>query len=350
MNKNKILVVKRNELIEGRYKLSALAQKVLASLISKVDPKCEKLPEFVLSPLEFTDLTGISKTGFYNEIDSITSELGRILLTLEDDESITKINLFLKSRYVKTKKETIFIFHPDVEPYIRDFVGNFTQYQYEQIKSLMSRYSIRLYELFRRYHPIRCSREISYWQIEVDELKEKIGAYEIKNAEKPDKITLKYASRYNNFRCKVLAPSQIELREKTDICFDFKPVRRGRKIYAIKFIIRHNQKFKPPFEQRVELIAKDVPELDSSLAAMIRSKIPGITDTVIQTLALYSKSVLMDSLLAYVGVSEETTIEKPVDYFLGIVSKIEKEQAASKPKTTEQKLTDRSWSDGLLDE
>lgn len=238
-------VVKRNELIEAHYKLSPASQKIIAALISKVNPKIkleegEKLPAFTLTTQELADLVGgVSKQYLYKELVKITLECQSVafrLIDIDDDgdgmPSYTNISLFHTSKYNKKKQQVEFIFHENIQPYIINLYGNFTQYQITQIQSLTSSHSIRIYELLRR----------QFGTINNNKLEKKYIEYDLTEFKKMLGIENKYKGRFTNFRTKVLDVAKNELGDLTDIKFEYNPIRSGKKVGKIGFEVFHNMK------------------------------------------------------------------------------------------------------------
>ena len=113
----------------------------------------------------------------------------------------------------------------DLAPYLFDLKQQFTQYQIYNVLGMKSAFSVRIYELMKSYsfrHTIT---------IELDELKRLLMVENVKS----------YVN-YKDFRVKVLEKAQTEINELTDINIEFEPIKTGRKVTSIKFIIE--EKFK----------------------------------------------------------------------------------------------------------
>ena len=338
------LVVKSNEFIEGHYKLSAISQKITASVISLVNPQDteNELPEFLFTLKEIANLLEVSERRIRKIVDSATLELKQAVITLRKpkSESYRRVGLFNYCEYDHDLKTVGFKFEPALESQIRDFAGNFTQYQLAQIRELKSSYSIRLYEILRKYHPIKARRKQSFYKIELDELKKMLGV-------KPNA----YNGRFERFRVKVIETAQKELEAKTDLIFNFECIRKGRKVGAIKFTIRHNERFEALPENEA-LEAEILPDtVDENLVAMIRMQLPDISDQKLQILVTgYSRELLMESLLNLAGATARQEIQTtPMQYFQGILKHKRQEDPAParKHQTTAEKLNDRDWAEGL---
>lgn len=135
-----------------------------------------------------------------------------------------------KLRVIFTEIETeeqgflTFKLNPDMKPYILDLTKNFTQYYFENIARLKSSYSIRIYEFLKEYEYIGKRKTT------IIELRHFLNIEENK-----------YKS-YKDFKRKTILVAQEELKEKTDIYFEFKEIKTVRKITDIEFFIYKNEK------------------------------------------------------------------------------------------------------------
>lgn len=53
--------------------------------------------------------------------------------------------------------------------------------------------------------------------------------------------------RWDNFKTRILESSKKALEKHTDICFEYQPLKTGRKVTGVKFIITKNKNFVSPF-------------------------------------------------------------------------------------------------------
>lgn len=339
------LVVKRNEIIQGHYRLSATAQKMAAAVLSRVNPMDSKLPAYHFSSAEMLRILGVTKAHYYQKVDEITDELARIVIRhkSKDGNEIIKSNMFLRSKYFKKDQSLLFEFHPDMKPYIIDFAGNFTQYQLQQIQRLRSRFAIRLYELLRKHHPISTINTSSYCTYRLDDLKGILG------------VEKKQYLRFNNFRVNVLERSQKELQSVTDLIFNFEPIRQGRKVNGIRFTISHNTEDRLEGDRQDQAQGQpglpEFPEKIRQIKSVLYALIPNFPEAIFPLVANQPDAVITDSLMVFAGKRTHGNIDNPVSYFLGILQKktAEAEQVEkTQPKSTEEKLLDRSWADGLV--
>ena len=100
----------------------------------------------------------------------------------------------------------------------------FTQYKLSNILSMKSKYSPRIYEIFK------CNefRKQGFIEIEVEGLRKLIKADEV-------------YPKYNDFKRYVIERTQKELKKLSDLSFEFEEIKTGRKVTSLKFCIYSNK-------------------------------------------------------------------------------------------------------------
>lgn len=251
----KALVYKRNELVHGHIRMTAASQKVLATVISMINPlNTDGLPHFKFGVPEFAALCGVSVQYIYKTIKDITIELQGKVLTVPkihfeyeetvrtekklaakegrdpiaiprpteagNKRSFVNINLFDLSSYDDDTKQIEFILDERALVYVYALKQNFTGYHLRHIKRMRSQHSIRLYEIMRSYLSLKyvtqghkvISRTIPY-----AELRDMLGLY-----------PTEYKKWYD-FDRRVLSVAKKELSD-TDLDFTwYIPERKGVK-------------------------------------------------------------------------------------------------------------------------
>lgn len=344
---SKSIVKKSNNLIEMRLleldrPLGLAEMKVANAIYSKISPDDDELKLYTLSVQELASLAGLDRDRLYREIGRITDRLCGTVVTVTkpNNSGWLKAALFSTAEYTAENQTIDFQVADKLKPHVlalRETGCGFTQYYLDQTSGLQSKHSLRLYELLRQFLPLKKVRmdglTTGFRRVLVKDLREYLG------------LSHKY-SRYTELRRAVLEPVQKELAEKTDLCFEFKPIRQGRTITTLEFLIRVNDRSKP------ESSAQDVLPLpiceNETMLRMIRMSIPNIPDRNAILLAnSYSQDVLTEALLGLMEAGDE--VRNPVAYLNGILKnkRLEPESATRAHRTTHDKLTDRSWAEGL---
>ena len=143
--------------------------------------------------------------------------------------------------------------------------------------------------------------------------------------------------RFRDFRVNVVEVAQRELVEKTDLAFDFECLRKGRKVGAIKFIIRHNEQFESMPETDV-LEGQQLPEsVDEGMLSMVKMLMPEITDQdALLLMTGYDKAFLTEALMDYSRAAVKGEIKDPKGYLVGILKKKRQEDPARHVNTRPQ--------------
>ena len=225
MDKN-YLVTKANTLISANYDLSLQEQKLILTLASMVQPTDEEFKEYEFRIKDFMELLGIETQTKYTEIPKITKELMKKVFEIREGKDIIQLSWLSSARYKTGEGLVILKFDSSLKPYMLQLKELYTSYRLENILSLKSKYSLRLFEL------LKSNEYKKIWKIELDELKKLLGATE------------KSYSVYQNVKNRIILQAQKELKKKTDINFDFEEIKTGRKVTALRFYI-HQNRIKP---------------------------------------------------------------------------------------------------------
>jgi len=225
MDKN-YMVTKSNKLIACNYDLSLQEQKIILTLASMVQPQDTEFKEYEFKIKDFIKLLGVEGQNKYTELPKITKELKKKVFEIREGTDILQVSWLGGVRY-KTK-EGILILKLDsgLKPYMLELKELYISYKLDNILSLKSKYSIRIFEILKS-NLFKKSIEI-----ELEELKKMLG------------IKGKSYDVYQNLKNKVILQSQKELNKKTDINFEFEEIKTGRKVTSLKFYIHANKSIK----------------------------------------------------------------------------------------------------------
>lgn len=223
MNKN-YMVTQSNKLIEARHikPLSAREQKIVLTMVSMIQPDDEDFKEYSISIKEFSEMLGLKGHAKYEEIKDVALHLQEKTIFIPDEDGFVTTNWVAGQRYKNGEGIIKLSFSPYLKPYLLQLKSQFTSYKLSNILSLGSGYSIRLYELMKKW------QHLGKWESPVDVIRDKLGA-----------VTKSY-SLYGNFKNKVLLPSIKELNEHTDLQISIKEIKKGRGVVGIEFTIKHS--------------------------------------------------------------------------------------------------------------
>ena len=310
-------VTKSNVLIEANYKLSTLEQKIILYLISQIHKDDDDFKMYRLPIQEFSELLGYRGSPKYTELREITKNLMRKVLEIREGQKLKQMSWVSYVEYDGNSGYVSLSFDPRLKPYLLQLKREFTTYRLKNVMELKSSYSIRMYELLKRW------QYVGGFEIRLDELRMMVGAGN------------KYRE-YHNFKKRVLNPAQQEISEKTDIMFSYEEIREKRKVVSIRFHIK--EKTIEPVVDAIEE-KKDDPVDDQYLQflAVVQAYDRYITEKQFAKIAILAQKVFsnnwLDELIETTrGILQRKDIREPIaflTYFLN--EKVQRIQVGLNP-------------------
>ena len=304
-------IVKSNALIESMYKLSAVEQKLILSLFSKISSSDNVFNNFEMSVDEFARFMGYdNKECKVNAMLKKKCEdlLGRTF-TVNKGTAQKPIwymfNWFHHIQYETGKGIITIQFHEDLAPYLLNLQSHYTKYRLGYVMNFKSEYSFRIYELMKEYE------RFGERTIPVDELKRYL--YILKD---------KYA-KYSHFKERVIKPAIEEINKYSDININLtKEEKNGKKIVGLIFEIRQNY-YKYPIDDLLdyeELRKKTKAEVQKLLDDIIYKNYK-IHFPIAKTDLFDKEAILQTYMEIKKGEFEETAIRTPIPYFESVLIK-----------------------------
>lgn len=214
------IVTKSNELIQNsRFNLSAQSQQILLYIISKIKPNDKKIDTIKFNLVDFCGTCGITaQRKNYDDITKALKELADNSFIIKTTNKI-ELKRWIDTFSINLKSKTAEVYlSPSLTPFLLALRECFTQYQLSTVLTMKSKYSIRLYELFRSYaYKGGCT-------ISIDNLRKMLCLQD------------KYQS-YSDLKKYVLLIAQREINEYSDINIEFTTKREGRTIAVLYFTI-----------------------------------------------------------------------------------------------------------------
>lgn len=223
------IVSKSNELIKAQSSLSSTAHKMLCSVISMIKTDDTQFQEYALRRDDYLSMIGSSSNNddfLYKQAEELMSKPFRV------DGKL--FNWCSMVDFKRIPGYIIFDVHHKLKPYLLELKerGNFTQYKIMNILTLKGDYVPRLYELFvmewnqhRAYHKDAKSHT---FELKIDMLRE---MFEIPKSQ-----------LYADIKRHIIDKAQAQFKEKTDIKFDYKEQKMGRKVDRLIITIKENNK------------------------------------------------------------------------------------------------------------
>ncbi len=231
-NKNN-QVKKANTLINVKGALSSTAQKMLIMLISMIKADDSEFQEYALNINDY-----------FSQVDSSSKNVEfakeRALELMRNPFEVEKgvwFNWCSKVDIKKIEGYIVFSIHNDLKPYLLDLQKNFTTYNIVNILALRGDYTPRLYEYFlMRFTEYKAQYKKQHnktpksftFELEIDWLKD----------------TFKIPTSYNyaDIKRRIIEVAKRQFKEKTNIKFDYKEQKLGRKVVRLVITVENNNK------------------------------------------------------------------------------------------------------------
>jgi len=197
--------------------------KVLDTYISRINPKNDKICSVIFTKSEYEELIGVPNIDHRTLKKHTRGMLGKVVELTMSDGQYKQFVLFTAAEYRKDEYGTPTIELSCSEQAKKLFFGikdiGYLRYQLANVLSLSSKHSYLLY-LYLKDNVFR-----TQWRVSVEELRDK-------------RLDLKDNESYKQFKYfkrDVLDKAIKEINEKTDIQYDWKPIKRGRTVTHIEF-------------------------------------------------------------------------------------------------------------------
>ena len=219
-----LTVVKSNSFVQASYSMSLDEMRILSLTLGVFNPENPTKRDFEFTVDEFCQhFPDVDPKSAYTQVQNAIRKISRRWMTLRDDEYMLDEVVFVTDRtYFKKEGRFRVVFHERLMPYIAELHNKYTTYQLKNISEFASLHSIRIYELCSQY------RDTGWRHISLESLKDWLGVKD------------KYP-RYNSFNQRVLEPSISEINAKSDLMITVEPIKRGRSVVALDFVITSKQ-------------------------------------------------------------------------------------------------------------
>jgi len=215
---NKKKPPKNYKLREAYYRLSSNEQRLVTDMIFMIR-KNQKLGVYKYKIKYLAKLIDVD----YKQLKGITSRLLSKVLNIYDKNKIIQANWLSSATYQGEYIELCF--DQQLKPYLSELKDSFTSFQLINTINLKNKYSIRIYELLKFYE------RVGEHTFTVEEFSSEIG------------MDHNVYSAYNELK-RIIVRSRREIIKKTDISFQIKEKKKGRKVISITFFIKSNEKTK----------------------------------------------------------------------------------------------------------
>lgn len=261
---NSAIVHQHNKLIEAKFtsQMSEQVQKVIAYIVSETKKSDMKLfeenrnKEIALSAKDFAYILKTKPSAIYRDAEELSKVIQekRLLVKyigIDNKEAFEEITVIPYMKY-EAGVLTITV-NSKILKYLLEVKEHFTAFKLEHVLRLGSAYAIKMYQLLKQYENIG---ERKFEIDGPDGLKDTLGIRSVKSYE-----------LYGQFKRDVLEQSKKHINLHTDINVDYEEIKKGRKVFQVKFFIKPKL---TQFDQAVVgfgLLINELPE-----ASIIRIK------------------------------------------------------------------------------
>lgn len=210
-----------------RYDMTTLQDKILLYMISKVKPTDTGDEVYNISIRDYCEMCGIELDSgkSYQNLKEAILEIDQkyYLLKMPDQKKERRLRWFNRLDMNYGSGIVEYSFHNDMKPFVYYLQREYTMIPIEQITRLRSKYSVKLYKLFKSYANMNQKKQEWF----IDDFKRLIGA---------EKYT-----RYPDFRRYVIEQALNEINGYTDIIVEYKPEKRNSK--AVNVLVFEIKKY-----------------------------------------------------------------------------------------------------------
>ena len=246
---NKI-AVQSNALINARYDMTAFQKKILLYIIAKIQPDDKDFQDYTINVKDFVEDANYKSKMLYDKLRKDTKALISKVYEIEEPDGLLQVSILAKAKYMKNKGQINVSFAPDLKPYLLQLKEQFTSTPLRYLLNFKSVHSIRIYEMLQQF------KSTGFFVIGIEDLKYRLSLED------------KYQT-YTLFKRRVIEQAQKEL-QYSDMAFEFKEVKQGRKITRIEFRIKPIHEIK--LNEKQTQVAKKL-ELDLFLTTSQAKKV-----------------------------------------------------------------------------
>ena len=219
-----------NRLIEARFSLTPNEQKLVIMMISLISWKDKDFQNYEIRVADFSKLLNLKNKNIYSQLKDILCRITSRTVFIKKDNGFLVSSWVSSAEYIERSGIIQLSFDKKLKPYLLELKSEFTKLNLFTVVQFKSSYTIRIYMLLKQYE-IFGVREFDLYDFR-------------RNLGIKDNIY----KEFKRFRARVINQAKKELDKKdkqgnfiSDISFQFEPIKSGRNIKRLRFIIIKNK-------------------------------------------------------------------------------------------------------------
>jgi plasmid replication initiation protein len=224
-------VTMSNALTRAGHGLTLAEKRIVAAAVSKLDSrrvlKPGEVPRTKITAAEYAEAFGVDLDTAYDQLKAASKQLYKRSITFFEPAwkrngkplppTIVHMRWVGSVKYQDGEGWVELAWWPDLLRHLIGLQRQFTTYQLQQASALRSAYSWKLLELLMRF-------ESTGW-----------AEYTIEDFAASMDATEKQAADFAKIRTKIIEPAVKELTEKDGWIIQWRPIKAGRKVKAVRF-------------------------------------------------------------------------------------------------------------------
>ena len=216
------VVAKSNDLVPKMAKFELSELRLIAYCIAHYDSRSPENRAFTARVEDLTKLFPMDKKSAYAVVRKAMIGINKKPLEFKEGSKRYFWNWFSGFAYDEGMGEFEFRITPEIQPYLLELKGTFTQYRLKDVYQFQAASTWKMYELLKRWETAR------KWAVGLDELRLLLG------------VAGKYPV-WKDFHNRLIGPSTKEINETSDLTVSYEKEKRGRTIVGLIFFIDAKQ-------------------------------------------------------------------------------------------------------------
>lgn len=223
-----------NHIMRASHGLTLPEKRTIAAALAKSDTtdgralQDERFWTVKISAAEYAETFQVTCDTAYEQLQQAAN--GLLTKLIEENKEaprgtvrVVKHQWLMRAVYAKGEGSVTITWHPDLRPFVFCLRGEFTTYKLKHAAALRSVYSWRLFECLRSWS------SVGKWAPTIEEF---WAAMDAKPA---------HRANFKALRQRIIEPAVEELTKKNGLEIAWQPVKKGRRVAALKFKFERSQ-------------------------------------------------------------------------------------------------------------